>query len=101
MKVIYREIAIRDLQSIYNYISHDSKKYAKIEVKKIKDFIRSLIIFPLKGKFYETINGREIRSIVFRNYIIFYEVSGDQISILSIHHHSRSIAPNPIFKNDE
>jgi toxin ParE1/3/4 len=100
VKVIYLEVAIGDLQSIYKYISQDSKKYARLEVNKIKLFIESLKSFPLKGKHYETIKDQDVRSVVFRNYIIFHTVSEQQIRILSIHHHARSIARNPAI-NDE
>ena len=100
-KVIYLEIAIQDLASIYKYISHDSIKYAKLEVKKIKSFCESLIEHPMKGRYYETRRGKEIRCAVFKNYIIFYGVERDQIEILSIHHHSRLISNNPAFKDDE
>jgi len=41
-KVVYLEIAVGDLASIYSYISRDSIKYAKLEVKKIKTFCESL-----------------------------------------------------------
>jgi len=47
-KVVHLEIAIGDLKSIYNYISHDSVKYAKLEVKKIKAYAESLKKHSLK-----------------------------------------------------
>lgn len=100
-KVIYLEIAIYDLKSIYVYISRDSVKYAKLEVQKIKAFAESLKSLPLKGRFYQTIKGKEIRSIVFKNYIIFYTFDNDQVSILTIHHHARLISNNPAFKDKE
>jgi toxin ParE1/3/4 len=65
LTVIYLEVAIHDLKSIYEYISQDSKKYASLEVKKIKLFIDSLKSFPLKGKYYGTVNNNEIRSMCF------------------------------------
>ena len=101
LKVIYLAVAVRDLQSIYNYIGQDSKKYALLEVKKIKAFINSLKEYPLKGRPYASRKNREIRAIHFRNYIIFYEVSEDHVSVLSIHHHSRHISGNPIFTEGE
>ena len=101
IKIVYLEIAIEDLKSIYNYISKDSVKYAKLEVKKIKAYAESLKKHPLKGKFYQTIKGNDIRSVIFRNYIIFYFFDGNQVSILTIHHHSRLISNNPAFKNEE
>jgi toxin ParE1/3/4 len=101
LKVTYLETAILDLKSIYAYIARDSKKYARLEVRKIKSFVDSLKDFPLKGKFYQTIKDQEIRSIVFRNYIIFHSVSTTHIKILTIHHHSRLLANNPALKDEE
>jgi plasmid stabilization system protein ParE len=34
LKITYLETAILDLKSIYDYIARDSKKYARLEVKK-------------------------------------------------------------------
>jgi toxin ParE1/3/4 len=101
IKLVYLDVAIQDLKSIYEYINRDSKKYAILEINKIKTFIKSLKSFPLKGKYYETIKGREIRSVVFRNYIIFYTNTEDKMLILSIHHHARLISNNAAFKDDE
>ena len=101
LKVIYLAVAVQDLQSIYNYIGQDSKRYALLEVKKIKSLINSLKEYPLKGRPYGSRKNREIRAINFRNYIIFYTISEEHINILSIHHHSRLIANNPIFKDEE
>jgi toxin ParE1/3/4 len=101
LKVTYLEAAVLDLKSIYEYISQDSKKYASLEVKKIKSFIDSLKDFPLKGKYYQTIKDQEIRSVVFQNYIIFHSITATHIKVFSIHHHARSIARNPAFKSEE
>ncbi|MGY3213691.1 type II toxin-antitoxin system RelE/ParE family toxin [Mucilaginibacter sp. HD30] len=100
-KIIYLNVAIHDLSSIYNYISQDSIKYARLEVQRIKAFTESLLKHPFKGKFYKTIKGQEIRSIVYRNYIIFYKTDDSAIFILTIHHHARSIARNPAFDGAE
>jgi toxin ParE1/3/4 len=100
-EVIYLELAIHDLSSTYKYISQDSIKYARLEVQKIKAFTESLKNQPLKGRYYKTIKGKEVRSIVFKNYIIFYSVGEKQISILTIHHHARSILNNPAFTDED
>jgi len=101
IKITYSAVAANDLKSIFNYINRDSNKFAKLEVSKIRAYIKSLIMFPLKGKYYKAIKGREILSIIFHNYIIFYTVTTNQILILSIHHHARLISNNPAFKDDE
>ena len=100
-KVFYVEFAVNDLASIYNYISRDSIKYARLEVKKIKAFAETIKYHPLKGKFFEMVKGEEIRSIVFKQYIIFYSVGIDRINILTIHHHARLISNNPGFKDED
>jgi len=102
IKVIYLEVAVADLASIYNYISRDSIKYARLEVKKIKACCESLKNQPAKGRFYQTIRGKDVRSVVFQNYIIFYTYNNnEQISILTIHHHSRLIGNNPALKDED
>jgi toxin ParE1/3/4 len=83
-RVVYLELAVHDLSSIYKYISQDSIKYARLEVQKIKAFAESLKYHPLKGKFFKTIKNEEIRSVVFKRYIIFYSIADIQINILSI-----------------
>jgi toxin ParE1/3/4 len=101
IKVIYLEVAVQDLASIYKFISQDSVKYARLEVRKIKAFTESLKNQPLKGKPYPTINGADVKSVVFKHYIIFYTFEGQRINILSIHHHARLISNNPAFKIEE
>jgi toxin ParE1/3/4 len=101
IKITYSDVATHDLKSIFNYINRDSNRFAKLEVSKIRTFIKSLTMFPLKGKYYEIVKGREIRVVVFRNYIIFYTNTENQILILTIHHHARLISNNPAFKDDE
>ena len=99
VKIIYSDVATYDLKSIFDYINRNSNKFAQLEISKIKTFIKVLKSFPLKGKYYETVKGREIRLLVFRYYIIFYTNTGDRILILTIHHHARLISNNPAFKD--
>jgi plasmid stabilization system protein ParE len=101
LKVIYLQVAVQDLRSIYDYIAQDSKKYAQIEIKRIRAFINSLKEYPLKGRRYDIRKDQEVRLINFRNYMIFYSVTEKHINVLSVHHHSRLIGNNPIFKVDD
>ncbi|HJP63587.1 MAG TPA: type II toxin-antitoxin system RelE/ParE family toxin [Mucilaginibacter sp.] len=101
MKVIYLPTAVQDLASIYKYISRDSVKYAKLEVHKIKAFAESIKNQPLAGKLYQTMHGKQVRSLVFRHYILFYTIEESRINILTIHHHARLFANNPAFKDEE
>jgi len=100
-KIVYLATAVHDLKAIYNFIAEDSVKYAQLEVKKIKAYAESLVYHPTKGRYYKTVKGKTIGSVNFKSYIIFYHISDvEQIQVLSIHHHARSIANDPAF-NDE
>lgn len=100
-KVVYLKLAIDDLSSIYKYISQDSVKYARLEIQKIKAFTESLKKNPLKGKYYKVIKNAEVRSAVFKHYIIFYTINDVQVNILTIHHHARSITNNAAFTDED
>ena len=99
--IIYSSIASRDLENIYNYIARDSKHYAKLEVKLIREFVRKLKSNVLMGKNFER-SDESVREMVFKNYRIIYEViSPIQVTILTIHHHARSISNNPAFSDED
>jgi toxin ParE1/3/4 len=99
--LVYLATAINDLKGIYNFIAKDSVKYAQLEIKKIRAYAESLMYHPTKGRYYKTIKGNDIRLVNFKSYMIFYHIyDTDSIHILSIHHHARSIANNPVFKEE-
>ena len=84
--------AKNDLKSISDYISLDSKKYAKLQVFKIMK--RTQISKPhiRIGKAVEEIQNRNIREIVLGNYRIIYKIINEtQIDILSIHHSAKNL----------
>jgi plasmid stabilization system protein ParE len=50
VQINWTQIAVGDLKSIYDFISKGSKKYAQLEVIKIKTRTRILKTKPLIGK---------------------------------------------------
>ena len=100
-RIIYLNYARDDLKAIFTYIAEDSPIYARLEIKKIKAFAESLKKTPLKGRYFVTLRGQEIRLVVFKNYVIYYFITESQVNILTIHHHARSITNNPAFKETE
>lgn len=90
-----------DLKEIVNFIAKGSPKYALLEKFLIIKAIERLYDFPDLGKpfDYKSINARQI---VFRNYLIIYRFKSEfLIEIVAIHHHSRLIANNPAFRDEE
>jgi toxin ParE1/3/4 len=102
LTIVYSQIARRDASEIYNYISRDSVYYAKREIKLIKAAVKKLKLQPLLGKKFKKSEDENTRELIFRNYRIIYDIVGNKkIIILSIHHHSRSLANNPAFKDED
>lgn len=89
--------AIIDLQDIFEYISKDSKIYAKRQVLKIRATAKFLMRQPYIGKIVEEISNSETREIAEGNYRIIYQIiSEKRIDILTIHHGSRDFAKRGI-----
>lgn len=96
MKIAYSRLALFDLKNIYEFILKDSFQYARKEVKSIRTVIEQLKSQPNIGKPFEFRKELLIRELVFKHYRIIYEITPEQIRILSIHHSSRSLQNNPI-----
>lgn len=81
-----------DLKSIAGYISRDSKKYAKLQVFRIRN--RTYLLKPQThlGKIVAEIDRENIRELIEGRYRIIYKiVSENQIDILTIHHTARDL----------
>lgn len=86
-----------DLKSIVDYITKDSKRYARLQVERIKMRTHSLKTQPRMGKIVQEINKPNIRELVFGNYrIIYLIVSSKQIDILTIHHSAKDLTRRKI-----
>ena len=84
--------AMTDLKDIADYISKDSKVYAKRQVLKIKNSTMILKTNILVGRKVPEIQDEKIREIFEGNYRVVYRiVSEHQIDILTIHHCARDL----------
>lgn len=93
VRIKWLKSATTDLQEINDYISLDSKRYAKLQVERIYQKIQILKIQPLIGKQVKEIKNTAIRELVEGNYRIIYKiVSYDSIHILMIHHGARDLS---------
>ncbi|MEO6151140.1 MAG: type II toxin-antitoxin system RelE/ParE family toxin [Mucilaginibacter sp.] len=100
VRIVFSKIARFDLKEIVDYIKRDSIKYALLEKKNIIHAIDKLSYQPLIGKQMPEMNS-SYRELIFGNYLVIYKiVSDNQVNILTIHHHARSLSNNPAF-NDE
>ncbi len=86
-----------DLYNIAEYISKDSKRYAKLQVTRLKIRTRVLKTQALSGKVVSEINQENIRELIEGSYRIIYKIINDnQIDILTIHHSARDLTRRKI-----
>lgn len=81
-----------DLKAIAEYISRDSKRYAKLQVIRLKNRTRILKTNVRSGKIVPEINQENIRELIEGNYRIIYKIVQDsRLDILTIHHSARDL----------
>lgn len=86
-----------DLKAIAEYISRDSKRYAKLQVIRLKNRTRILKTQVRSGKIVPEINQENIRELIEGNYRIIYKIVQDnRIDILTIHHSARDLTRRKI-----
>ena len=89
--------AKEDLKAIAEYISRDSKRYAKLQVIRLKNRTRILKTPVRSGKIVPEINKENIRELIEGNYRIIYKIVKDnRIDILTIHHTARNLTRRKI-----
>ena len=86
-----------DLKGIADYISKDSKRYAKYQVAKIKNRTKILKGHIKIGKKVPEIKQENIRELIEGNYRIVYKiVTKNHIDILTIYHSARDLSKREI-----
>ncbi len=81
-----------DLKAIAEYISKDSKRYAKLQISRLISRTQILKSQQQLGKKVSELNNEEIRELIEDKYRIIYKiVAKNQIDILTIHHSARDL----------
>ncbi|MFY0686924.1 MAG: type II toxin-antitoxin system RelE/ParE family toxin [Cyclobacteriaceae bacterium] len=84
--------AKNDLISIASFIRKSSIKYAKLQVKRIRNRAQQIAEFPKSGRVVPELDNPRIREVIIGNYrIIYFLVSEDRIDILTIHHSAKML----------
>ncbi|MBK9982122.1 MAG: type II toxin-antitoxin system RelE/ParE family toxin [Saprospiraceae bacterium] len=97
VRLIWTELASSELKEIYDYISNDSKLYAKRQVIRIRQKTMKLKTSKYIGRQVEEIGIPTIRELIEGNYRIIYKVMNDhEVAILTIHHSSRDLTTRKI-----
>lgn len=92
VRVIWTDEATQDLKKIYDFISLDSKFYARRQLTKLRRRTVILKTFPNSGEVVAIFDDDQIRTLVEGVYIILYKVMDVKlVAILAVHHSARNI----------
>ena len=88
MEVFWRDKAIDELNSIYDYILNETKSVetATKVYNSILDFSETLVIQPSKYKIEELIVNENLRSASIWNYKLVYYYDVENVYILRVFH---------------
>lgn len=92
-KIVWTELAVTNLEAIYEFICQDSERYANLVVEKILEAVKILAIFPNSGRTVSELNNEKTRELIHDNYRIVYQLGSDAVEILTIHHCSKYFDP--------
>jgi toxin ParE1/3/4 len=99
-ELIWAPSALKAINEIAEYISKDSILAAENIVQLFFEKAEYLLQFPDFGKPVPELKSRNFREIPASSYRIIYEIkSEDEVHILTVHHQSRLLKNNPIFKS--
>ena len=90
-KITWTNKAIKDLRSISDFISIDSKLYATRFIYRLINRADQLIDFPESGRVVPEKEDPTIRELIEGTYRIFYKFQKNKVIILRIHHSSKKI----------
>ncbi|MBP6731114.1 MAG: type II toxin-antitoxin system RelE/ParE family toxin [Chitinophagales bacterium] len=89
-KISWSDLALEDLQQIYDYICKDSELYASRVTERIVERIEILNTHSTAGTIVPEFEEESIRQLIEGNYRIIYRINSDgSIGIARIHHGAR------------
>ncbi len=100
VKVKWTPQALRDVESISEYISRDSVFYAERYVRRIIERTRVLRKFPRAGRIVPEFNDPTIREIIHGSHRIVYKLLEKYIDILAVHHSAIPMEAVPVFSKN-
>lgn len=90
-KIIWSDLAIEYLKSIYDYIVKDSPQYASKMIDQILNRVYQLESFPNSDRVVPEFKQENLRELIINNYRIVYLVDEQIIGISRVHHSAKNI----------
>jgi len=87
--IVWSPQALKDLESIRDYIAQDSVRYADLVVARIVSSVERLRSFPESGRVVPELNRPEIREVIVRPYRVVYRIRPSAVEIATVFRASR------------
>ncbi len=81
--------AVRDVESIRDYIAQDSRRYAELTVGRILASVERLRAFPQSGRVVPERGNSEIREVIVGPFRVVYRHRGGVVEIATVFRASR------------
>jgi len=88
-RVLWSPQALLDVESIRDYISHDSARYAELVVRRLVKAVGRLEEFPRSGRIVPERNREDLREVIVKPYRIVYRLRPDMVEIVTVFRASR------------
>ena len=88
-RILWSPQALLDVESVRDYISHDSPRYAELVVRRLIAAVGRLEEFPRSGRIVPERNREDLREIIVRPYRIVYRLRPDLVEIVTVFRASR------------
>jgi plasmid stabilization system protein ParE len=84
---------LQDLRNIHDYIAKDSRRYARLQVERIRDAACSLADLPLMGRRVPELPDSIYREVISGKFRIIYRFDDEnnRILVMSVMHGSRML----------
>ncbi|MBI5142169.1 MAG: type II toxin-antitoxin system RelE/ParE family toxin [Nitrospirae bacterium] len=92
-KVKWTTRALQDLRNIHDYIARDSRRYARLQVERIRDAAANLAFFPLMGRNVPELPDSGFKEVISGNFRVIYrfDESDNRILVMSVMHGRRML----------
>jgi len=88
-RIVWSPEALRDLESIRDYVAQDSPVYAALVIERIVASIEHLAAFPELGRVVPELQRPDVREVIQRPFRIVYRLRENSVEIATVFRASR------------
>ena len=91
MRVYWTDTALGHLKSIHEYISQNSREYAKRTVDRLTRRSEQVGEFPQSGRIVPEVGAGQIREVIEGPFRLIYIIKSDRVDVLAVIHGAQDL----------